>query len=229
MRNDPGAVMLFAAGFGKRMGDMTLARPKPLLDVAGRPLLDHALALADEAGVPRKVVNAHYRAEMISEHLRGREVALSVEWPDILETGGGLRHALPLLGEGPVFTLNTDAIWTGPNPLVSLRSAWEPERMDALLLLVPRDRAIGHGGAGDFLMDDAGRLSRGPGHIFVGASITKPEGLAAFDEPSFSLLRLWERMAAEGRLSGALHPGGWCDVGSPAGLALAEDMLAAVQ
>ena len=118
MSDFPKVIMLFAAGFGTRMGALTAHCPKPLIKVAGRALIDHALDLADGAGVAGKVVNLHYLAPMLAQHLAlRRDVALSHEAPLVLETGGGLKHALPLLGDGPVFTLNTDAVWAGVNPL----------------------------------------------------------------------------------------------------------------
>ncbi|MBK1636152.1 nucleotidyltransferase family protein [Rhodovulum adriaticum] len=223
----PQALMLFAAGFGTRMGDLTRSRPKPLIPVAGRPLIDHALDLCDAAGVGRVVVNTHYLADQIHTHLSGRPgIAISHEAPDILDTGGGLRHALPLLGAGPVFSLNSDAVWTGPNPLDQLRAEWDGARMDGLLLLVPRDRARGHGGTGDFIPDAAGRLTRGPGAVYSGAQILKPDLLADIRDSAFSLNRLWDSMLAQGRLYGVLHRGGWCDVGHPGGITQAEAMLA---
>lgn len=226
MRHDPGAVMLFAAGFGTRMGALTRTRPKPLIEVAGRSLLDHALDLAEGAGIPRRVVNAHYLAEQVVAHLDGSGIAVSIEAPEILDTGGGLRAALPLLGPGAVFTLNTDAVWTGPNPLATLAEYWDPARMDALLLLIPAGRARGHSGAGDFTLAPDGRIARGPGLVYSGAQILNPEGLEAIPEAAFSLNRLWDRIAAEGRLHGVVHRGGWCDVGRPEGIAEAEAMLA---
>ena len=225
MRQAPEAVMLFAAGFGTRMGALTRDRPKPLIEVAGRPLIDHALALTEEIAPARIVVNTHYRPEMIAAHLAGREVLISPEQPRILETGGGLKAALPLLGAGPVFTANTDAIWSGPNPLALLRAAWDPARMDGLLVCVPPAQARGHGGAGDFVADAEGRLTRGPGLIYGGAQIVATEGLAAIEAEAFSLNLLWDRMLAEGRLFGLIYPGRWCDVGSPEGIADAEDLL----
>jgi NDP-sugar pyrophosphorylase family protein len=116
--------MLFAAGFGTRMGALTANRPKPLISVAGRPLIDHALAVADAAGVTDTVVNLHYLGDQITDHLQGRNLAFSWEREQILETGGGLKQALPQLGAGPVLTLNTDAVWTGKNPLSQLLQAW---------------------------------------------------------------------------------------------------------
>lgn len=225
----PDAVLLFAAGFGTRMRPLTDARPKPLIEVAGRALLDHALALTDAADLARRVVNTHYLADQVRQHLTGRpDVVISDEQPEILDTGGGLRAAVPLLGPGPVFTLNTDAVWTGANPLAQLRTAWEPERMDALLLLVAPRTAVGHGSDGDFRRDATGRLHRGPGGIYTGAQIIDPAaaGLHDVDAPAFSLNTLWDRAAARGRLFGIWHAGGWCDVGHPGGIALAEDMLA---
>ncbi|WP_372921728.1 NTP transferase domain-containing protein, partial [Roseovarius sp.] len=138
MPDSPRSVMLFAAGFGTRMGALTAERPKPMIEVAGRPLIDHALSLVRAHRPDRIVANVHYRPDPLIRHLEGSEVIISHETPDILETGGGLRAALPHLGEGPVFTMNTDAVWSGPNPLDLLFDLWQPARMDALLLCVPR-------------------------------------------------------------------------------------------
>jgi len=217
--------MLFAAGFGTRMGVLTATRPKPLIEVAGRPLIDHALDLVEPLRLPRVVANLHYLPEPLMGHLAGRGIAFSLEAPEILETGGGLRHALPLLGAGPVFTMNTDAIWRGPNPLAMLADAWNPAVMDALLICVPKARAIGHSGAGDFLLDGDGRISRGPGLIYGGVQIIKTEGLSAIADRVFSLNQLWTRIGTSGRLHGLEYPGRWCDVGRPEGIALAEKLL----
>lgn len=215
--------MLFAAGFGTRMGALTADRPKPLIPVAGRALIDHALALAEDAGIPRIVANLHYRGDQIRTHLAGRNVLFSEEQP-ILETGGGLRAALPLLGPGPVHTLNTDAVWTGDNPLRTLNNAWRPQ-MGALLLLAPLTRTRGHGPKGDFTLHPDGRITRGGDMVYLGAQILDPAGLEDFPEPAFSLNRHWDRLIAEGRAHGVLHPGLWCDVGRPEGIAEAEAML----
>ena len=217
-------LMLFAAGFGTRMGALTADRPKPLIEVAGKPLIDHALTQAE--GVGRIVANVHWKPDALVRHLQARGVAVTREDP-ILETGGGLRAALPLLGEGPVMTLNTDAVWTGENPLSQLRDAWDDGRMDGLLLVLP-DAAAGKG-AGDFVMDAEGRLGRAKGargQVYLGAQILRTEGLSAITETVFSLNLLWDRMIAAGRLYGVVHRGGWCDVGHPAGIAEAEAMLA---
>lgn len=222
----PEALMLFAAGFGTRMGALTATRPKPLIEVAGRPLIDRALALADDSGVGRVVVNTHYLAERLHDHLDGRRVLISHEWPDILDTGGGLRRALPLLATDPVFALNSDAVWTGPNPLSALARAWDPARMDGLLLLVSKEQARGHTGRGDFQMTADGRLTRGPGAVYTGAQILKTAELGRMPQGAFSLNRLWDRMLDADRLFGLMHSGGWCDVGHPGGIAEAEAMLA---
>lgn len=218
-------LMLFAAGFGTRMGALTADRPKPLVPVAGRPLIDHALDLAHDAAAAPIVANIHYHAAMMQAHLAPLRVRISHESPDILETGGGLRAALPLLGADPVLTLNTDAIWSGPNPLHLLLEQWDPTRMDALLVCVPGARVAGRKGPGDFGMDADGRLHRGGDLVYGGAQMLVTRDLAEIDRPAFSLNLLWDRMLARGRLYGHVYPGKWCDVGTPAGIQLAENLL----
>jgi len=221
----PQAVMMFAAGFGTRMGTLTADRPKPLIEVAGTTLIDHAIDLARDAGLGKIVVNTHYKAGQISAHLAETDVAISHEDPDILDTGGGLRHALPLVGTGPVFTMNTDAIWQGPNPFQHLANHWQPDRMDALLLCVPRDNAVGHNGSGDFIVDDTGRASRGSGMVYSGAQIIKTDRIGKIPETVFSLNVLWNDMLKAGRVYATAYAGQWCDVGHPKGIELAENML----
>lgn len=223
----PDGVMVFAAGFGTRMGSLTRDRPKPLIPVAGRALLDHALALT--GGMRVRVVNAHYRAGQIAEHLAGSGVRVSEETPDILDTGGGLRHALPFFGDAPaVFTLNSDAVWAGPNPLPLLARAWDPARMDALLACVPLERAVGRQGGGDFTLAPDGRLTRGGKAVYTGAQIVATAPVAAWPGRVFSLGRIWDAAAERGRLFGIAWPGRWADVGHPGGIAAAEAMLADV-
>lgn len=217
--------MIFAAGYGTRMGPLTADRPKPLIDVAGRPLIDHALDLVRAFGAERIVVNLHYRPQPLRRHLEGTGVLLSEEQPDILETGGGLRAALPLLGAGPVFTMNSDAVWAGPNPLHLLAEAWDPSRMDALLLCIPPGNAVGHSGAGDFLFGPCTPATRGPGEVYSGLQIVKTDGLDRIAETAFSLNLLWDGMLRENRLFAMSYPGRWCDVGRPEGIGLAEAML----
>lgn len=224
----PFPLMVFAAGFGTRMGALTADRPKPLIPVAGKPLIDHALGIARAAGADRIVVNTHYKADQIATHLAGTGVLLSHEPGPILETGGGLRQALPLLGPGPVAILNSDGIWTGANPLIQLARAWDGDRMDALLLLLPVASAIAQAPRGDFRLDPTGRISRGQGgedHVYIGASLLNPAHLGGQDGESFSLNRPWNDIIAAGRAFGILHRGRWCDVGRPEGIAAAEALL----
>ena len=241
MPDFPFPLMIFAAGFGTRMGALTAERPKPLIPVAGKPLIDHARDAAAAAGARRIVVNTHYLADQMAAHLAGTGAVISHEAGEILETGGGLRAALPLLGSGPVAILNSDGIWTGANPLAQLAesdvageiagaAAWDGERMETLLLLLPVVQTLGHGTKGDFRLDEHGRLSRGTGgedHVYIGASIISPERLVEIEAQAFSLNRVWDQMIAAGTAFGVLHQGRWCDVGSPAGIFAAEGMLGA--
>ncbi|MDG3041230.1 nucleotidyltransferase family protein [Roseicyclus marinus] len=222
-------VMILAAGFGTRMGALTADRPKPLIEVAGRALLDHAIAAAREGG-GRIAVNAHYRAAQIAAHLAGMpDIHLSVETPEILDSGGGVKRALPHLTGRPIATLNADAVWSGPGPIRTLAEAWDGARMGVLMLLVPRDRAVGRIGGGDVAMDAQGRLTwdRGAeGLVHTGAQLIDPALIAARSEAAFSLREIWQDQMEKGRLFGVMHPGRWADVGHPEGIALAEGMLA---
>lgn len=227
--------MVLAAGFGTRMGALTKDRPKPLIEVAGRALIDHALDAVAAAGVEEAVVNLHYRGEQIAAHLAPRDAPRIVYSPEeeILETGGGVARALPLLGADPFFCLNADAIWTGAAPLPALAAAWDGARMGALLHLVRREDAIGHKGLGDFHRNAAGALTRrgaaegaGPPYVFTGAQILTP---GAFDDApagAFSTNVVWDRLIEDGRLFGVVHEGAWVDVGTPEGVSLAEAALA---
>lgn len=230
MRQDPGTLMLFAAGLGTRMGTLTKNIPKPMLQIAGRTLIDRALDIADAAGIERKVVNLHYHGAQIAAHLAPRrDVALSWERDQILDTGGGLRAALPLLGPGPVLTLNPDAVWSGPNPLGQLQAAWDGARMDALLLLLPLASVKGRTGAADFTLHPDGRITRAGTtgqHLYLGAQIICTDRLSDIPASVFSLNQLWDRMIADRRAYGLLYTGNWCDVGTPQGLAQAAALLA---
>lgn len=217
-------LMIFAAGLGTRMRPLTETRPKPLIQVGGQTLLDRALAMGREAGCAPIAVNSHYLGQQIADHLAGQDVVISDEPGVILDTGGGLRKALPLLGDGPVMTLNPDVVWTGPNPLAALAGAWRDE-MEALLMLVPLDRATARVGAGDFACDTNGRISRKGDFVYAGAQIIRPDRLAAIEDEVFSLNRLWDLMIADGTAYGMVHPGGWCDVGRPEAIPLAEALL----
>jgi MurNAc alpha-1-phosphate uridylyltransferase len=224
--------MVFAAGLGTRMGALTRDRPKPLLEVAGKPLIAHALDLARDAGVPRAVVNTHAHADQMQAWLvaHAPQVIVSHE-PVLLETGGGLKQAAPLLGPGAAYTLNADMVWRGGNPLATLAAAWDGARMDALLCLIPRAAAVGHGGPGDFFLGECGRLIRrgdapAADFVYTGAQILDLAAMEEFPHGVYSLNKVWDALLARGRLCGVVHPGGWVDVGRPEGLALAEAELA---
>ncbi|WP_425092353.1 nucleotidyltransferase family protein [Tropicimonas sp. S265A] len=223
----PDAVMIFAAGFGTRMGALTRSCPKPLLQVGGRTLLDHALDLTDHARVTRRVVNVHYRSGDIMAHLEPRtDIGIADESDRILDTGGGLKAARAALSADPVFTLNSDAVWSDPSALDTLSQAWDPARMDALLLTVPLDRAHGRNAPGDFSQAADGALSRGGDLVYTGAQIVSLAGLDGIAAEVFSLNLLWNRYAETGRLFGVTYPGHWADVGHPEGLVLANRLWA---
>jgi len=217
-------ILLFAAGLGTRMGALTKDKPKPLIRVAGKPLIDHALDLATEANTATKVVNLHYRGTMIRDHLAGKPVVFSDESAALLETGGGLQHALPLLNGNPVLTMNTDAVWNGPNPVQHILRAWQP-KMEALLLIVEKRSAMGHLGQGDFRIDAVGRLHRAPDAIYTGLQIIRTDVLSEIEETAFSMNLAWNIIAERGGLYGTVYDGQWCDVGQPASIAAAEAML----
>lgn len=227
--------MVLAAGLGKRMRPLTATRPKPLVRVGGRALIDHALDKVQEAGIARAVVNVHYLPDALAAHLAHRdfpEVALSDERDCLLETGGGMVRALPLIGSDPFFSLNSDNIWLdGPdNVFAQLSAAWNPDRMDALLLLVPHARAANYRGKGDFHLDQLGRISRrrtgriAP-FIFSGIQLVSHRLLRDAPEGPFSTNLLWNRAIAEGRLYGITHLGMWFEVGTPEMITPTEEAL----
>jgi len=232
--------MLMAAGLGKRMRPLTATRPKPLVKVAGQPLIDHALDRIEAAGISRIVVNAHYLADTVEAHLRARgrrhpdlAYLMSDERAQLLETGGGLMKAAPLLGDKPFLCANSDNIWIdGPQNSISLLAKrWNDERMDALLLLVCHARAHCHRGLGDFHMDAQGLLSRRrPGRVapfvFTGVQILSPRLLVDPPGDVFSTNIFWNRAIAAGRAYGMSHQGLWFDVGTPAALPVVEAVIA---
>lgn len=231
----PSRAMIMAAGLGARMGPITRTIPKPLLKARGRALIDHALDRVAEGGAGEAVVNLHHLGPMIREHLAGRErprVLFSDEADALLDTGGGVRKARPLLGEAPVYVLNSDAIWTGAAPLPALAAAWDEDRMDGLLHLVRREDAAAYTRAGDFFLDDAGRpVRRGTAesapYIYASAQIIRPSAFEGMPEGAFSTNLVWDRLIAAGRLFAVVHEGGWVDVGTLEGLAAAEAALEA--
>ena len=223
------AAMILAAGFGTRMGTLTRDRPKPLIEVAGRALIDHAVeAVADASPV---VVNGHYQADQLRAYLStAHPNARFIEEPGrILDSGGGVKHALPLLGSDPILTLNADAVWQGPTPQTVLEAAWEPDRMEGLILLVPRARAVGRPGGGDVAQAADGRLTWDKSDrsmVYTGAQILRTDRIAGRKDTVFSLREVWHDMMGAGGLFGVLYPGKWADVGHPEGILEAERMVA---
>ncbi|MGR3617156.1 MAG: nucleotidyltransferase family protein [Paracoccaceae bacterium] len=217
-------LMIFAAGFGTRMGALTKTQPKPLIAVGGQALLDHTLNMARAVTPARIVVNTHYLADQIADHLADSDVIISNEQPTILDTGGGLRKALPLLNNETVLTSNSDAIWSGVNPMQFALDHWQPDKMDALLVCVPLAQTRGRQGAGDFSTDADGRISRGGDLVYGGVQVLKTERLSQIKEDVFSLNLLWNQMQAEGRLFAVEYPGLWCDVGHPEGIDVAKKL-----
>lgn len=226
--------MVLAAGLGKRMRSLTASQPKPLVRVAGRALIDHALDRLADAGVARAVVNVHYLADALEAHVLARRaprVTISDERAQLLETGGGMAKALAQLPD-PFFSLNSDNIWLdGPrSAFADLSAAWDPAAMDALLLLVPHIRAHNFEGQGDFHMDALGRLTRRrPGRIapfiFTGIQLVSHRLMRDAPEGAFSTNILWNRAIAEGRLYGVSFTGQWFEVGTPAAIPPTEEAL----
>lgn len=219
--------MVLAAGRGTRLAAIPDLPPKPLVAVGGKPLIDHAIDLLASAGVERVVVNTHHRAELIEAHLARRsapEIAISRE-ADLLDTGGGVKNALPLLGEEPFFVTNSDLIWEvgAERALERMAAAWDPERMDALLLLYPTVRTFGYAGQGDFLCDPAGRLTRRPEwavapFLYTGVQLIHPRVFEGTPGGAFSFNRIWDAVQEAERLYGIVHDGIWLDAGTPARL-----------
>ena len=232
----PRTAMIMAAGLGKRMRPLTATKPKPLIEVAGKALLDHVLDHLHAAGVKKVVVNVHYLADSVEAHLatrmHGLEVVISDERELLMETGGGLIQAADLIDADPFLAVNSDNFWVdGPaDALKLLASHWDDARMDALLLLVPLARARNHRGMGDFHMDRQGRLrrrdkSRVAPFVFTGIQILSKRLLRDAPEGPFSTNILWNRAIEEGRCFGAVHQGLWFDVGTPRSIKLTEAAL----
>ena len=228
--------MVLAAGLGTRMRPLTDTRPKPLVTVAGRPLIDHVLTRLAQAGVTEAVVNVHHHADQLEAHLAGWEgpprIHISDERGLLLETGGGTLKALPLLGTEPFIAINSDTIWVEgfrPN-LLRLMDRFDPQQMDALLLLAASTLCVGYDGLGDFTMDAAGRLERRDERIvapfiYAGACILKPSLFEGMAEGAFSLNRVFDKAAEAGRLFGIRLDGVWMHVGTPDAIAEAEEAI----
>jgi MurNAc alpha-1-phosphate uridylyltransferase len=227
--------MVLAAGLGTRMRPLTDKIPKPLVPVAGKPLIDHVLDRLADAGVARAVVNVHYRAEQIEQHLAYRtrpQIVISDERGLLLGTGGGVARALPQLGHAPFFHINSDTIWIdGVQPnLARLAETFDPDTMDALLLLAPTAGSIGYAGRGDFAMAPDGRLNKRPEQevapfVYAGAAILSPALFNGAPTGDFSLTALFDRAAEAGRLYGLRLEGLWMHVGTPEAVAAAEKAI----
>lgn len=230
----PRTAMVLAAGLGKRLRPHTLSRPKPLVSVAGRSLIDRTLDRLEAVGVTDVVVNLHYRADMLAAHLqrRGSPNITLLHEEVLLETGGGVLNALPKLGPDPFLVVNSDMIWRDglTDTMALMGRHFDPERMDALLMMQPTIRALGYHGQGDFHMDPAGRLIRRRApkvapFLFSGVQILRPEVFDGMTVEPFSLNRIYDIAQEAGRLYGTRHDGDWLEVGTPATLALAEREL----
>ena len=232
----PTTAMIMAAGLGKRMRPLTATKPKPLIEVNGKALLDHVLEKLGTAGVQKVVVNVHYLADALEAHLatraHGLDVVISDERTLLMETGGGLVKASPMIDCDPFLALNSDNLWIdGPADTVKLlASQWDDSKMDALLLLVPQARALNHKGIGDFHMDRTGRLRRREkSHVapfvFTGIQMASKRLLRDAPDGPFSTNILWDRAIEEGRCFGAVHQGLWFDVGTPQSIQMTETVL----
>lgn len=226
--------MILAAGLGKRMRPLTSTQPKPMVRVAGKPLIDHVLDRLEDAGVAKAVVNVHYLADMLETHLKARKkpaVTISDERALLLETGGGMVKAEGLLPD-PFFAVNADNLWLdGPyDAFRELSEIWDPDKMDALLLLVPHSGAFNYRGKGDFQMDPHGRIARRRSgriapFIYSGIQLVSHRLLREAPEGPFSTNILWNRAIEEGRLYGLCFAGEWFEVGDPGAIAPTEAAL----
>jgi len=231
--------MVMAAGHGTRMRPLTNDRAKAMVEVGGRPLIDHMLARLDAAGIKRAVINVHAHADHLETHLEtvasefGLDILISDERDVLLETGGGMVKALPLLGDDPVMVCNIDAIWqeTGPPVISSLMDRWDSELMDDLLLLAPIEQTLGYDGAGDFLFKHDGRLDwRGDRdtapYVYAGVQIMKLDHIRNEPEEKFSRTRIWRKTVESGTAYGHVLDGFWMHVGDPGAKDAAERRLA---
>ncbi|WP_409019324.1 N-acetylmuramate alpha-1-phosphate uridylyltransferase MurU [Brevundimonas vesicularis] len=220
----PKTAMVLAAGLGTRMRPLTNDRPKALVEVGGRALIDHVLDRLVEAGVETAVVNVHWFADRLEAHLAQRtdvRILISDEREQLLETGGGLKKARPLLGDAPIFVANIDSVWIDRGQALSdLVDLWNPDTMDAALLLARREGSIGFNGAGDFFLGQdrvlrfRGEAAEAP-YAYMGVHITRPDYADAGPDGAFSLSPLWRASAVSGRLSGCVLDGDWMHVGDP--------------
>lgn len=234
-KSRPTTAMVLAAGIGKRMRPLTATTPKPLIEVAGKALVDHGLDRLSEAGVTKAVVNVHYLADLVEVHVTKRstpEIVVSDERGRLLETGGGTAKALPLIGPDPFFIYNSDSFWIEgyANNFDLLAEFWDTDRMDMLLLLSPTVTAVGYDGRGDFFMDEVGRLSRRPERrvapfVYAGVAIAHPQIFANIAPERYSFNLLFDRAIESGRLYGVHMDGVWLHVGTPEAIREAEEAI----
>lgn len=215
----PKSAMIFCAGFGTRMGNLTKKLPKPMLPLGGRPMVDYTIDIVRDAGIGRIFANTHHLANKIEPHLAEQNVVTLREDP-ILETGGGLRAALGELGSDPILTINPDASWDGPNPIKILSEAWT-EDMQALLLLT----SVSENSSGDFSLEH-GVIHRNGPYRYTGAQILKTDQLYRIPEDAFSLNTYWDHLQKTGPLHGVIYPGTWWDIGTKEALAAANARMA---
>lgn len=236
--NMPATAMVFAAGLGTRMRPLTDTRPKPLIEIAGRTLLDRTLDRLAQAGVQTAIVNVHYFPDMVIEHLRTRmqpRIIISDERDRLLDQGGGIKRVLAQLGDAPFFICNTDAFWAGESQdnLRAMAQAWDTDRMDVLLLLADRATSIGVDGPGDFFLDAKGQLTRRGDNtqapfVYSGVGIIKPHLFTQEADDVFGLAKFFFAAGDAGRLFGLALNGTWLHVGRPQTIAEAERALAAL-
>ena len=231
--------MVLAAGLGTRMRPLTNDLPKPLIEVAGRPIIDYVFDHLSAGDVQRAVVNVHYLPTKLidwSRKVKAPKITISDESDAILNTGGGVARALPILGRDPFFVLNSDSFWVSKNTpaLELLRAAWDPGRMDCLMLLIDPTNSTGYDGGGDFDMDQEGRLTRKASTstnalAYIGCYLVHPRLFELEKRKSFSMMTLWEKAIEQGRLFGLVYDGHWLHIGTPEALIQAESVLAAQQ
>lgn len=229
------SAMVLSAGLGLRMRPLTATRPKPLVEVNGKALIDYGFDRLREAGVRKVIVNVHHFAEQMEAWANRQSspaIEISDERDEILDTGGGVAFALSRLGEAPFFVINSDSIWIdGETPaLKRLCNAWRDQTMDCLLLLCPLSQAIGYSGSGDFIRFDDGRLIRCSDRVhkplvYIGAFLVHPRLFVNAPRGKFSMNLLWDDAIVRGRLHGVVHDGMWFHVGTPDAIGLAEAAL----
>ncbi len=235
MRDMVDQAFILGAGFGSRMRPLTDTIPKPMVQLAGKPLIDHVINRLTSVGVKKIVVNVHYLADVLETHLRQRndvELIISDERDELLDTGGGIYKALPHFGDEPFFIHNSDSVWVenGHDNLAELIKKFDPQKMDNLLCLANKNTSLGYDGNGDFLLSNEGLISRKPSdvtsdHVFIGASIATKNLFKKSPEGSFSLNKLWDASIAQNRVYGIKHRGIWMHVGTTEALSDAEDCI----